>query len=146
MHEESFWINSLSSVNIILSSISTILKSSGHFSTPNIEPKSDEECCCQSHAVKIKQYLITKLITKISSTIPTHKDAGDNIHKSTEKAAVLVLVEEHTVPVDLGGGDDEHDDPDKDGEVAVGLAGPVHHELAVLLPPLPGGEQKTVTL
>ena len=98
------------------------------------------ESCCKN-----KQYF-PKIITKIFSNIPAHKDAGDNIHKSTEKAAVLVLVEEHTVPVDLGGGDDEHDDPDKDGEVAVGLAGPVHHELAVLLPPLTGGEQKTVTL
>ena len=95
--------------------------------------------------MKNKQYF-PKIITKISSNIPAHKDAGDNIHKSTEEAAVLVLVEEHTVPVDLGGGDDEHDDPDENGEVAVGLAGPVHHELAVLLPPLPGGEQKTVTL
>ena len=80
------------------------------------------------------------------SALPAHEDTRYYVHKRTEEAAILVLVEEHTVPVDLGGGDDEHDDPDKDGEVAVGLAGPVHHELAVLLPPLPGGEQKTVTL
>merc|ERR1719221_18729 len=70
----------------------------------------------------------------------------DHVHERTEETAVLVLVEEHADPVYLSGRDDEHDDPHEDGEVAVGLTRPVHHELAVLLPPLPGGEEKAVAL
>ena len=46
----------------------------------------------------------------------------------------------------MSGGDDEHDDTDEYREVTVGLASPVHHELAVLLPPLPGGEEQAVAL
>ena len=46
----------------------------------------------------------------------------------------------------LRGGDDKHDHPNEDGEVAVSLAGPVHNELTVLRPPLARGEQKTVAL
>ena len=48
--------------------------------------------------------------------------------------------------INLRGGDDEHDHPNEDGEIAVGLAGPVHNELAVLSPPLPRSKQKTVAL
>ena len=44
------------------------------------------------------------------------------------------------------GRDDEHDDTDEYREVTVGLASPVNHELAVLLPPLPGGEEQAVAL
>ena len=80
------------------------------------------------------------------SASPAHEDTRYNVHKRTEEAAILVLVEEHADPVDLGGGDDEHDDAHEDGEVAVGLTGPVHHELPVLLPPLPGGEEQAVAL
>ena len=44
------------------------------------------------------------------------------------------------------GRDDEHDDTDEYREVTVGLASPVNHELAVFLPPLPGGEEQAVAL
>ena len=80
------------------------------------------------------------------SALPAHEDTRYNVHKRAKEAAILVLVEEHADPVDLGGGDDEHDDAHEDGEVAVSLAGPVNHELSVLLPPLPCGEQQAVTL
>jgi len=126
LHEETLGINSFCSVNVIFSSICTILKSSGHLSAPDVEAESDEERRGESHAA--------------------HEDAGDDVNKRTEEAAVLVLVEKHAVSVDLGGGDDEHDDPNKDGEVAVGLAGPVHHKLAILLSPLACGEQETMAL
>ena len=49
-------------------------------------------------------------------------------------------------PVYLCGGDDKHDDSDEYSEVTVGLARPVNYELAVLLPPLPGGEEQAVAL
>ena len=49
-------------------------------------------------------------------------------------------------PVYLCCGDDKHDDADEYREVTVGLARPVNHELAVLLPPLPGGEEQAVAL
>ena len=87
-----------------------------------------------------------RLIDIVLSALPAHEDTRYYVHKRTEEAAILVLVEEHTDPVDLGGGDDEHDDAHEDGEVAVGLAGPVHHELPVLLPPLARGEQQAVAL
>lgn len=83
---------------------------------------------------------------RLTVNLPAHKHTGDYIDESTEEAAVLALVEEETDPVNLSGGDDEHDHPDKDGEVAVGLAGPIHHELPVLLPPFAGGEQQAVAL
>jgi len=121
LHEEPLGINPLSSVNIILSSISAVLKPPGHLSAPDIEAQGDEEGRGEGHAA--------------------HEDAGDDVHKRTEEAAVLVLVEEHADSVGLGGGDDEHDDANKDGEVAVGLTGPVHHELSILLPPLSCGEE-----
>ena len=50
------------------------------------------------------------------------------------------------IHTNLRGGDDKHDHSNEDGEVAVGLAGPVHNELTVLRPPLARGEQKTVAL
>ena len=92
-----------------------------HLATPDIEAQSDEESSSERHAA--------------------HEDARDDVNECTEEAAVLVLVEEHADPVDLGGGDDEHDHAHEDGEVAVGLTGPVHHELTISLSPLSSCEQ-----
>ena len=97
-----------------------------HFATPDIEAQSDEESSGKSHAA--------------------HEDARDDVNEGAEEAAVLVLVEEHADPVDLCGGDDEHDHAHEDGEVAVGLTGPVHHKLSIPLSPLPRSKQQTMTL
>ena len=107
-----------------------------------------------------------RLIDIVLSALPAHEDTRYYVHKRAEEAAILVLVEEHTYPginnnvsialynggygcgqpVYLCGGDDKHDDTDEYGEVTVGLTCPVNHELAVLLPPLPGGEEQAVAL
>ena len=126
LHEEPLGVDPLVLVDVVLSSVSAVLEPLGHLPAPDVEAERDEERGGEGHAA--------------------HEDARDHVHERTEETAVLVLVEEHADPVYLGGGDDEHDDPHEYGEVAVGLTRPVHHELAVLLPPLPGGEEKAVAL
>ena len=126
LHEEPLGVDPLRPVYVILRGVSAVLKPPCHLAAPDIEAESDEESRSESHAA--------------------HENAGDDVNKRTEEAAVLVLIEEHADPVHLSGRDDEHDDTNKDGKVAVGLTGPVNHELSVLLPPLPCGEQQAVTL
>ena len=126
LHEEPLGVDPLRPVYVILRGVSAVLKPPCHLAAPDIEAESDEESRSESHAA--------------------HENAGDDVNKRTEEAAVLVLIEEHADPVHLSGRDDEHDDTNKDGKVAVSLAGPVNHELSVLLPPLPCGEQQAVTL
>ena len=143
LHEEPLGVNPLVLVDIVLSGVGTVLEPLGHLAAPDIEAESDEESSSEGHAA--------------------HEDARDHVDKRTEETAVLVLVEKHTdpeiktlslctggdgcvPPVYLCGRDDEHDDTNEYREVTVGLTRPVHHELAVLLPPLPGGEEQAVAL
>ena len=77
---------------------------------------------------------------------PAHEHAGYDVHKCTKEAAILPLVQEETESVDLGSRDDKHDDSNKDGEVAVGLAGPIDNKLTIFLTPLSSCEKQTMTL
>ena len=104
-----------------------------------------------SAAVSVMLDFLTYVILYFSLILffiptPAHEDAGEDVHEGAEEGAILALVEEEGEAVDLGCRDDEHDHADEDGEVAVGLAGPLGHELAVVLPPLAAGEQQAVAL
>ena len=50
LHEETLGINSLGSVNVILSGVSAVLKPPGHLATPDVEAEGDEESGCEGHA------------------------------------------------------------------------------------------------
>jgi len=120
LHVETLLIDSVSFAAarkyVILCGISAVFEPARHFPTPNIEAQSNEQGRSQGHTA--------------------HKYTGEDIDKCAEEAAVFALVEEDTEPVDLRGGDDEHDDTHEDGEVAVGLTGPRHDKLTILGTPL----------